>query len=481
MARATVDEFGTSLVSDTSSKSPNATKTAAQIAAEAKATTVANAAVANPTVNNINAFIESLKTKLADTNVAAGLNADGTKITATQTLMATRATAASDRAALEASDPTYNKAAGAPSAPAGFHYTWIGGTTTGQYKLYPDIGSSGGSSSGAGASGASGASSGSGNANTGTLGVPTTNIDVLKAMLKAQGFTSTVIDSSATYLNSLLIDGLDYDNAVQVFLNTKDYTLKNGTKLSSPFYDQYGYLNEGLTKPKTPSELFNAVEGYKELKTKYGFSDKYLSTESLKNYVKNNVSVSELDERANAARLAAINADPAKTDALMKLGYIATSADLQDFYMDAKIGKEQLDLNRNTGAFVAEAVRRASSGLLVDNAQLSTYKQLSAAMTDKGYNEAQIAQLASTGFQNIAETLNPLTALSGIYEKTPGTAATQSTIQSELQNEEFKNMASERRKRLTEQNKQAFSGDAGVYTRLGQTGSLGNSNTSGQL
>lgn len=76
MAKATVDEFGTSLVSDTSSKSPNATKTAAQIAAEANATTVANAAVANPTIGNINAFIASLQTQLTDINVAQGLNPD---------------------------------------------------------------------------------------------------------------------------------------------------------------------------------------------------------------------------------------------------------------------------------------------------------------------------------------------------------------------------------------------------------------------
>jgi hypothetical protein len=300
-------------------------------------------------------------------------------------------------------------------------------------------------------------------------------------MLKGLGFTSTVIDSSATYLNSLLKDGLDYDNAVQVFLNTKDYTLKNGTKLSSPFYEQYGYLNEGLTTPKTASELFNAVEGYKGLKTKYGFSDKYLSTDSLKNYVKNNVSVSELDERANAARLAAINADPAKTEALVKLGYIAQAADLQDFYMDSKIGKEQLETNRNTGAFVAEAIRRAGSGLLVENIQMNNYRKIAASLTGKGYTEAQIAQLASTGFQNVAEALNPTVALSGIYEKTVGDQATTSTIQSELQNEEFMNMASARRKKLAEQNKQAFSGQAGLYTRMGQTGSLGSSATGGIL
>ena len=463
MARATTDEFGTSLV-NTTSTSANATKTAAQIASEAAATTKANAAAAaqaNPTVANINRFIASLQTNLADMNVASGLNPDGT--TPTPTVTPTTRVAANEAA----------KAAGpATPAPAGFHWTWIGT----EYKLYKDAAGSPGDG-GAGGSG----STGSGNNTTDTTGVPTTSVDVLKAMLKGLGFTSTVIDSSASYLNSLLKDGLDYDNAVQVFLNTKDYTLKNGSKLTSPFYEQYGYLNEGLTKPKTASELFNAVEGYKEVQTKYGFSDKYLSTESLKNYVKNNVTVADLDERANAARLAAINADPAKTEALVKLGYIANAADLQDFYMDAKIGKEQLELNRNTGAFVAEAIRRAGSGLNVENLQIANYKQLAANLTAKGYTEAQVAQLASTGFQNIAESLNPTVALSGIYQKTLGNAATQATIESELQQEEFMNMASSRRKLLAEQNKKAFEGQAGLYTRLGQTGSLGSTSTGGIL
>jgi hypothetical protein len=409
-----------------------------------------------PTVAGINAFIATLQTKLADTNVSLGLNADGTtpKVTTTSRVDATQA----------------KKDAGPPyTAPAGFRWTWIGT----DYKLYANTPSAGGGDNNMG----NNTSNNTGNnTDAGTLGTPTTSVDVLKAMLKGLGFTSTVIDTSATYLNSLLKDGLDYDNAVQVFLNTKDYTLKNGSKINSPFYEQYGYLNEGLTTPKTASELFNAVEGYKGLKTKYGFSDKYLSTDSLKNYVKNNVSVSELDERANAARLAAINADPAKSEALMKLGYIANAADLQDFYMDAKIGKEQLDLNRNTGAFVAEAIRRAGSGLLVENMQIANYKKLAASMTDKGYTEAQIAQLASTGFQNVAEALNPTVALSGIYEKTAGDATTTSTIQTELQNEEFMNMASARRKKLAEQNIQAFKGASGTTQ-----GSLRSVNVGGLL
>jgi hypothetical protein len=415
-------------------------------------------------------WIDTLKVSIADRNVAAGLNPDGSaKKTATQVYQEGIATRDAARATLEKSNPVFNKAS-EPQAPAGFKYTWIGGTSTGKWELYPV-------STGMGNNASGGNGGNNGNAgDAGTLGTPTTSVDVLKAMLKGLGFTSTVIDSSATYLNSLLKDGLDYDNAVQVFLNTKDYTLKNGTKINSPFYEQYGFLNEGLTTPKTASELFNAVEGYKGLKTKYGFSDKYLSTDSLKNYVKNNVSVAELDERANAARLAAINADPAKTEALMKLGYIAQAADLQDFYMDAKIGKEQLDLNRNTGTFVAEAIRRAGSGLLVENMQVANYKKIAASLTGKGYSEAQIAQLASTGFQNVAEALNPTVALSGIYERTPGDSTTKSTIQSELQDEEFMNMASARRKKLAEQNIQAFKGASGTTQ-----GSLRSVNVGGLL
>jgi hypothetical protein len=77
----------------------------------------------------------------------------------------------------------------------------------------------------------------------------------------------------------------------------------------------------------------------------------------------------------------------------------------------------------------------------------------------------------------------PTTALSGIYER--GAAATeaerQAMIQSELEGEQFMGMPSERRKRLAQQNVKSFSGEAGLYTRLGQTGSLGSTATGGIL
>jgi len=299
--------------------------------------------------------------------------------------------------------------------------------------------------------------------------VRTTNITVLKSLLKAQGFSSTLIDSSATYLQKLLLqENLDYDNAVEVFLNSKEYSFSDGTTVTSPFYTEYGYLNEGLTVPKTARELYGAVEGYKGVIDTYGLSQKYLSVDSLKGYVKNNVTVADLAERANINSIRALEADPFQVAALQKQGFIGTSANLIDFYMDEKIGKEQLELNRQTGVFTAEALRREKAGVVASEAQLAGFKQLTATLAAKGYSEAQISQLAATGFENISQTLDPLAKYAGIYEKAGGTVASNLAVkeglQSSLLGEEFLGTESERRKRLAEQNLRAFQAQSGTTT-----------------
>jgi hypothetical protein len=428
-------------------------------------------------LGKLTTLLDSMKKNLADLYVSQGLNPDGTPkpvpvVTRTQKMQEQRAIDAGMTVEEAAGNPIFNKAV-QPVAPAGFRYTWIGGTDTGQWKLYQNTGSV---TPGGGAGG--GAKANAGGGTTSATGTPSTSVDVLKALLKSQGFSSNMLDSSTSYLNSLLKDDLDYDNAVAIFLNTKEYTLKNGTKLTSPFYSEYGYLNEGLATPKEAGELFNAVEGYKGIKQKYGLSDKFLSTESLKNYVKNNVTVLDLDERANTARLAAIQADPAKTDALIALGYIATKEGLQDFYLDSKIGKEQLEINRNTGAFVAEAIRRSKTGISTAPGQIEGMKALAASLTEKGYTEAQIAQLASTGFEEIGKTLEPLTKLENIY----GVKADKEAIQKDLQTEEFLGMASELRKKRKEQEELAFKRKSGTMgASRGFGGSLGTRSTLGAV
>lgn len=367
----------------------------------------------------------------------------------------------------------------------------IGWDKTGSGNTLPGTGGSGGSGGGSGGGGGTGGGTGGGGtggsgaggaggagAGGNITGAPTTNIDVLKAALRGMGFSSTIVEASTSFLNGLLRDGLDYDNATEIFLNSKEYTLKNGQKITSPFYTEYGYLNEGLTVPKTANELFNTVEGFKGVADKYKLSSKYLTQDALKAYIKNDVTVADLAERAGTAQLRALEADPFQVNALIKQGFISSAADLADFYLDPKIGKEQLELNRQTGVFTAEALRRSKSGISTSAAQLSGFKQLTATLAAKGYSEAQIAQLAGQGFENIAETLQPTTALAQIYEKAGGTvesnAALTENIQSSLLQEEFMGTASERRKRLAEQNVRAFQGSAGTTTgSLRQTNVLG--------
>jgi hypothetical protein len=309
-----------------------------------------------------------------------------------------------------------------------------------------------------------------------TTSAPTTNIDVLKAALKGMGFSSTIVESSTAFLNGLIRDGLDYDNATEIFLNNKEYTLKNGSKITSPFYTEYGYLNEGLTVPKDANTLFNTVEGFKGVVDKYKLSSKYLTQDALKSYVKNDVTVADLAERAATAQLRALEADPFQVNALIKLGYIGSAADLTDFYMDSKIGKEQLELNRQTGVFTAEALRRAKSGISTSPDQIAGFKQLTATLAAKGYNEAQIANLAGQGFENIAQEIQPLTSFAQIYEKAGGTvesnAALTEDIQKSLLAEEFQGTASERRKRLFEQNRAAYQGQAGTTSSSLRTSSV---------
>ena len=306
---------------------------------------------------------------------------------------------------------------------------------------------------------------------------PSTNITVLKSLLKGMGFNSSIIDSSTSFLMSLLAEDLDYDNAVSIFLDSKDYTLKSGVKVTSPFYEQYGYLNEGMTNAKSASELYNFVEGSKGIIEKYGLSSKFLSQDSLKKYVKNNVTAKDLDERANAARLRAINADPAYVQSLKMLGYLGSSADLTDFYLDPAIGKEKLESNRSTGAFTAEALRRANAGIKTDREDMMRFERLTAGLQAKGLNEAQIGQAASEGFQNIANTLQSSVGLSNIFEG--ANAASTQTIQTELEAEQFQGTESERRKRLKELGTNIFKQSTGMST--GRATSYSNYSSAGQI
>lgn len=299
----------------------------------------------------------------------------------------------------------------------------------------------------------------------------TTNVQVLKGILLARGLPADLVDDSVSFLQTLLKDGIDAESAITIYLNNKDFTTKSGTTVKSPFYTKYGFYNDALTEKYDASTLFNTVEGYKNVVNKYGVSPKFASTDYIQKYLKNKRSVADLDTYANTARLKAVSADPAYVASLRAIGAINAEQDLTDFYFDPNVGAEVMKQNINAAAFTTEAIRRANMLTPLDAART---KQISAGLTAQGLTEAQVTALASQGYETISQQLEPLTKYSGIYE---GAAARPATgIQTELEEEQFKGLESERRRRLSEQNIRAFQGQSGLTSQ-----SLSMGSTSGIL
>jgi len=295
----------------------------------------------------------------------------------------------------------------------------------------------------------------------------TTNVQVLKALLLAKGLPADLVDDSVNFLQTLLKDGIDAESAISIYLNNKEFTTKGGTTVKSPFYTKYGFYNDALTEKYDASTLFNTVEGYKNVVTKYNVNTKFASTDYIQKYLKNKRSVADLDAYANTARLKALTADPASVNTLRNLGYISNEQDLTDFYMDPNVGTETMKQNVNTAAFAIEAIRRANR---LTPFSAETAKQYGAQLTAQGLSEAQVSALASQGYATVAETLEPLTKYSGIYE---GAAAKPAkSIQEELEQEQFKGLESERRKRLSEQYIKSLQGQSGLTAQSLSTGSI---------
>lgn len=292
-------------------------------------------------------------------------------------------------------------------------------------------------------------------------GLGTSGRAILASLLREYGLPDDLINPSISFIESLDADGVkDPEQQVQILMNNKTFTNKAGVTLSSPFYSRYTALGEGVMNPSTGmpytgKDMLYYRKGIESLVTSRGFDSAYMSEDSIKKYVKNNVSVTDLQERMDAANLRSLEADPAYTGALMQLGYIKTASELKNFFLDPNIGQAVLEQNRATAALATEVVRRAGSGLTL-NAQRAA--QLAASFG--GANEAQIQAQAGRAYGTIAEQLQPLTKYEGIYTKTGAMNA--SDIQAELENEQFLGLASARRKRLEEQNIRAFQGQSGT-------------------
>ena len=317
-------------------------------------------------------------------------------------------------------------------------------------------------------------------------GTPTGKRDLILATLQELGIPASMQESSLAFIEYAMADGFTEAEATRFFYNNKNFTTKNGLTIESPFYKEFTYLRDFAPKDgkelPTPKELMAFKLGVKDLVAKTGRSSLYASEESIQKFISNGVKITDLDARFAEYGVAALAADPNKVATLKALGYINDAQGLIDFYADPTIGQKQFEINQKTAAFSQQALQRASAGIKFDATKMKQLAALAGA-TDAGIGVGTVESTAATAFQTIGEQLMPTTALSGIYER--GAAATeaerQAMIQSELEGEQFMGMPSERRKRLAQQNVKSFSGEAGLYTRLGQTGSLGSTATGGIL
>lgn len=289
----------------------------------------------------------------------------------------------------------------------------------------------------------------------------TNQIYILINKLKASGIPASTAERAGVFFSALLDDGIDPDNAIDIFLFSKSYKAKKtGQEIPSPYYTDFGKFNDGLSSAKPPGVLVPWVLGLKETLKKYNPGSLYETDESIQKYLKNGVKVSDLDGNLNAARLRSITADPVYTNALIQLGYIKDKTDLTGFFASPDLGQQQLETNRNTGAFAAEALRREKQGgIQLDTATIDFAKKQAAGLTVQGYTEAQITNIAEKGYQNINRDIMPTVKLSGIYQGAQ--AANAATVQSGLQQQEFMNMDYETAKTLGGMEIGAFSGSSG--------------------
>jgi hypothetical protein len=290
----------------------------------------------------------------------------------------------------------------------------------------------------------------------------TNQIYVLINKLKSVGIPEGLANRAGAFFTALQDDGIDdEDNMIDIFLNAKSYKAKKtGQEIASPYYQDFGKFNDGLTSAKPPGVLVPLVLGFRETVKKYdtnGTLSLYSTDESIQKYLKNNLRVSDLDDNLNQARLRGITADPVYVDTLTKMGYIKTAADLTGFFASPELGQQQLELNRNSAAFGAEALRRAKEG----GVQLDTdfAKKQAAKLTAEGYKEAQISSIAEKGYQQIARNIMPTVKLSGVYQGAQ--AANAATVQSGLQQQEFMGVDYETATTVGGQEIGAFQGSAG--------------------
>jgi len=274
----------------------------------------------------------------------------------------------------------------------------------------------------------------------------TSQREALKAALTSKGLNQTFVNEVDNLALGLLSEYQgDAEAVANVILFNNEITV-NGVKQQSPFAKYYGKYNDALTKANratlSPAEIVNNVVQYEKiLKNVPGLPATFYSDEKITQYFVNDISPTELTKRVNDAQARVAAADP-QFKATIKAYYGMDDTEILGFVLDPTIGQAELAKRQTATALGASAAR----------SNVSVSRQRAEELASLGITETA----ANVGFGQVSKNLEASQRLASIYnENVTG-------LQTELEQEQFLGLASQKRKKLMEQEQASFAGKAGI-------------------
>jgi hypothetical protein len=217
-------------------------------------------------------------------------------------------------------------------------------------------------------------------------------------------------------------------------------------------------ISKGL-KAISEAEYIGLEDQYQNILRNAGLPESYwkqtvdprtgiLSQEGFTNFIANDVSAVELEDRVATAQNRLIYANPEVSIALKTFYPDISNGDLLAYALDPTKGLEQIKRRITAAEIGSSAVQMGLATNVTDAEYLARY----------GVNKAQAQQ----GYRTAAEILPTASKLGDIYSKQGLGAYTQQTAEQEIFNVPGAAEAAAKRRKLTELEQASFSGRAGM-------------------
>lgn len=246
-------------------------------------------------------------------------------------------------------------------------------------------------------------------------------------------FDSYNLGSLAPTILRYLQDGFGADTITVLLQQTPEYKAR--------FAGNAARTAQGL-QVLTPAEYLSTEASYKQLLRASGMDSSFNTPAKFAEWIGNDVSPNELQERVNLASQATAQAPPALTQYFASLGIHA--GDLAGYFLNDQKPLPQLQLK----------LQQAQIGA----AGIQNNLNISAADSQRYAQQGVTYQQAQSAYQRIADILPTAQGLSQIYKRQA--PVNQQTLESEFLGQSGQAQLS--RERLGQQETAAFSGTGGV-------------------